>query len=156
MVTHRSRASWHHGWQWHCIALCRYLKRLPGALMTTREACLAAGNEQETGCLVLWRSCFWKSRSIISSSAALVVGPMGVGWGNLKKCLLYFKLFQIQATHHCIVWANVDPDLCHHLASVGHNELTLFPAVTLYQDHSVFKTNGCPVPLGDQKLGWTS
>ena len=21
-------------------------------------------------------------------------------------------------------WANVDPDLCHHMASLGHNELT--------------------------------
>ena len=23
-----------------------------------------------------------------------------------------------------ITWANVDPDLCHHMASLGHNELT--------------------------------
>ena len=23
-----------------------------------------------------------------------------------------------------ITWANVDPDLCHHLASLGHNELS--------------------------------
>ena len=23
-----------------------------------------------------------------------------------------------------ITWANVDPDLCRHMASLGHNELT--------------------------------
>ena len=23
-----------------------------------------------------------------------------------------------------ITWANVDPDLCRHMVSVGHNELT--------------------------------
>ena len=24
-----------------------------------------------------------------------------------------------------ITWANVDPDFCHNMASLGHNELTL-------------------------------
>ena len=25
--------------------------------------------------------------------------------------------------HQAITWANVDPDLCHHMASSSHNEL---------------------------------
>ena len=26
--------------------------------------------------------------------------------------------------HQAITWTNVDPDLCHHMAWLGHNELT--------------------------------
>ena len=26
---------------------------------------------------------------------------------------------------HAIIWANVDPDICHRMASLDHNELVL-------------------------------
>ena len=41
-----------------------------------------------------------------------------------------------------ITWANVDPDLCRHMASQGHNELTHWPlgdvAVILYYNMTVW------------------
>ena len=32
-------------------------------------------------------------------------------------------LVQVMAWHQAITWANVDPDLCHHMAPLGPNEL---------------------------------
>ena len=39
-----------------------------------------------------------------------------------------FPDFSLTAGHpeQAITWANVDPDLCHHMASLGHNELKLY------------------------------
>ena len=39
-----------------------------------------------------------------------------------------------------IAWANVDPDLCHHMASLGHNELKCY---MLARD-SLMAQNDCP------------
>ena len=33
-----------------------------------------------------------------------------------------------------ITWANVDPDLCRHMASLGHNELMNTTATECYHD----------------------
>ena len=33
-------------------------------------------------------------------------------------------LVQVMAWQQAITWANVDPDLCRHMASLGPNELT--------------------------------
>ena len=30
-------------------------------------------------------------------------------------------LVQVKALHQAITWANVDPDICHHMTSLGHN-----------------------------------
>ena len=34
-------------------------------------------------------------------------------------------LVQVMAQQQAITWANVDPDPFRHMASLGHNELTL-------------------------------
>ena len=38
-------------------------------------------------------------------------------------------LVQVMAWHQAITWANVDPDLCHHMVSLGHNELNQFKTI---------------------------
>ena len=35
----------------------------------------------------------------------------------------WFKQWFVTWQHQAITWANVDPDLCHHMVSLGHNEL---------------------------------
>ena len=35
----------------------------------------------------------------------------------------WFRLWLGVVRQQAITWANVDPDLCHHMASLGHNEL---------------------------------
>ena len=34
-----------------------------------------------------------------------------------------------------ITWANVDPDLCRHMASLGHNELNAGNMMNIYGNH---------------------
>ena len=37
-----------------------------------------------------------------------------------------YDIFSFKITgHQSITWANVDPDLCCHMVSLGHNELTM-------------------------------
>ena len=48
-------------------------------------------------------------------------------------CVIAFKLKALELTgdkstlvqHQAISWANVDPDLCRHIGSLGHNESTI-------------------------------
>ena len=39
-----------------------------------------------------------------------------------------------ECEHQAITWVNVDPDLCHHMASLGHKELTYWG---LYQTNTI-------------------
>ena len=39
-------------------------------------------------------------------------------------------LVQVAWRHQAITWTNVDPVLCRHMVSLGHNELTLVQAMT--------------------------
>ena len=36
----------------------------------------------------------------------------------------WFRLWLGAVGQQAITWANVDPDLCRHMVSLGHNELT--------------------------------
>ena len=38
-------------------------------------------------------------------------------------CQLWFRLWLGAVRQQAITWANVDPDFCRHMASLGHNEL---------------------------------
>ena len=39
----------------------------------------------------------------------------------------WFRQWHGTIMHKAITWADVDLDLCHHMASVGHNELRYWP-----------------------------
>ena len=47
-------------------------------------------------------------------------------WNDDKYTLVHVKAWCHQASRHNL-WDNVDTDLCHHMASLGHNELTHWP-----------------------------
>ena len=47
-------------------------------------------------------------------------------------------LVQVMVRRRQVTWADVDPDLSHHMASLGHNEL--IPIWVVYFDyHNVYK-----------------
>ena len=48
----------------------------------------------------------------------------------------WFKLWLGAIRQQAITWANVDPDVCRHLASLGHNELTL-PRSTTWWSYKI-------------------
>ena len=39
--------------------------------------------------------------------------------------------------HQAITWANVDPDLCRHMASLAHNDLTLYEIISFEERYSL-------------------
>ena len=41
----------------------------------------------------------------------------------LQNTIMLWRIWLGPLRQHAITWANVDPDLCRHLASLGHNEL---------------------------------
>ena len=43
------------------------------------------------------------------------------------------------AWQQAITWANADPDLCHYMVSLGHNELSLRDFLNFYSKYSVHK-----------------
>ena len=44
-------------------------------------------------------------------------------WTLLMVNQYWFRYWLGAVRHQAITWANVDPDLCHHMSSLGHNEL---------------------------------
>ena len=44
-------------------------------------------------------------------------------WTSLKRNQHWFRYWLGAWWHQAITWANVDPNLCCHMASLGHNEL---------------------------------
>ena len=44
------------------------------------------------------------------------------------KTLLVISQHSCVSWHHTITWANVAPDQCHQMVSLGHNELTHWPS----------------------------
>ena len=57
-------------------------------------------------------------------SCAIVFRWMSLDFTDDKSTLVQVMAWCRQAA---ITWANVDPDLCHHMVSQGHNELTHWP-----------------------------
>ena len=61
------------------------------------------------------------------------------------------KLVQVMACvvrQQAITWGNVDPDLCHHMASLGHNEFN----ATMY--FSLLKTSSMQKRLKQGPADW--
>ena len=69
------------------------------------------------------------------------------GWGILCEISLIWMsldftdgqstLVQVMAwcvRQQAIAWVNVDPDLCHHMVSLGHNELTVQPVMEILSE----------------------
>ena len=46
--------------------------------------------------------------------------------------------------HQAITWANVDPDLCHHMASLGHSEL-MYWSLWHYGNMISYRTISAPI-----------
>ena len=84
------------------------------------------------------------------------------GWGIFCKIVLRWMLLdltddkstlvQVMAWWHqakAITWANVDPDLCRHMASLGHNELIYWrktlPGKVIEYLESTFETLGLDI-----------
>ena len=43
--------------------------------------------------------------------------------------------------HHAISWTNVDPDLCHHMTSLGCNELKGSPLIHFVKKYSKYRSD---------------
>ena len=48
-------------------------------------------------------------------------------WTVLMISQHWFRLWLGAVRQQAITWAHVDPDFCHHMASLGQNELTHWP-----------------------------
>ena len=60
------------------------------------------------------------------------------------RCHKRLKSLLYEVKQHTMTWANTDPDLCHHMASMGHNELNWVLMVTLF------------IPMWSvDKIGWS-
>ena len=63
---------------------------------------------------------------------------IALGWMPLNTFDDESTLAQVMAwccKQQAITWGIVDPDLCHHLVSLGHNELTVNNLVNMPPDH---------------------
>ena len=58
------------------------------------------------------------------ANAFLVKLHSALAFTNDKSTLVQVMVWCRQA--QAITWANVDPDLCRHMVSLGHNQLTPF------------------------------
>ena len=65
-------------------------------------------------------------------------------WMSLDLVADESTLVQVMARQQSITCSNVDPDLCRHVASLGHNEWTHCGLVTPYGDRDL---QGCQVLL---------
>ena len=57
----------------------------------------------------------------------------------------------------CINWANIDPELCHHMMPVGHNELSwIWDEFDLSLPPTVFPTPGHKDYIDCYTVSWHS
>ena len=71
-----------------------------------------------------FRDVMFKLISVMIVEVSLVKLPSGdCLWGSLMMSQHWFRLWFGAVRQQTITWANVDTDLCRHMASLGPNEL---------------------------------
>ena len=79
---------------------------------------------------------FWLLMTMVS----LVKLPLGdCQWTSLMISQHWFRQWLGALRQQAITWTNVDPDLCHHMLSPGHNELRPYFRYRNLHDNSVWQ-----------------
>ena len=78
-------------------------------------------------------------------------------WTSLMISQHWFRWWLGVVRQQAITWANVDPDLCHHMVSLGHNELRLCDQVTTRQtSHFMILLMNCWFSFPTNRMSNTS
>ena len=90
-----------------------------------------------------------------------ISGEIALSWWSLDSLMIsqYWVGWWLGAVRQqAITWAYVDPDLCRHMASLGHNELNSLKwkiGLFLIQRQAISLTKGVPKHRGGQLFLFT-
>ena len=133
---------------WQIFSVCHYfVKQSVSYVLCCKDSCLEISffsNLHADVSVVFWAYPLWSSEiagpnfadlTQFSVPIVLVIPGRPIqNINNKESTLVQIMAWCHQATE-AITWANVDPDLCYHMASLGHSDFILY---RLFRSTSVF------------------
>ena len=100
--------------------------------------------------------CVYSSLSSYQGKIYWTFPPRKIAWGKRNRTsLMRGRVWIGVVRQQSITWANIDPDRCHHMASLNHNELSILTANNKNNAMCNFQPLGLSVtchPIGTEPM----